>query len=83
MVWFQLFLVLHIVAGFVALAVFAIPILSRKGGRVHVVTGWIYTWAMSVVAVSAWVMGIYRIGWDPDKTAESVPLHGFYCLLGY
>lgn len=51
---FQLFLVLHIVAGFVALAVFAVPIVTRKGGKVHVYIGWIYVWAMGTVAVSAW-----------------------------
>ncbi|WP_228552262.1 DUF2306 domain-containing protein [Gracilibacillus salitolerans] len=57
---------LHIIAGFLALLVFWIPILVRKGGKIHRTIGWVYTCSMAMVALSAFYMGFYRIYYDPS-----------------
>lgn len=82
MFFFSLFKILHIIAGFTALGVFWIPIVTRKGGKAHVRVGWIYVAAMGVVAVSALLMGIWRIGFDPAKTVESVAFAWFLIFVG-
>lgn len=46
-------LMLHIAGGFTALSAGLVPMFAKKGGRVHVVTGRIYFWAMMVVSFSA------------------------------
>lgn len=77
MLFFTLFKLLHIIAGFTALLVFWIPIVTKKGGKVHKRIGWVYVTAMGVVAVSALFIGIWRIGFDPEQTAESVAFAWF------
>ena len=47
---------LHIAAGFVALAVFLVPMLTRKGGRTHVRAGRVFALAMAIVAVTGLVL---------------------------
>ena len=64
---FELAKILHIIAGFTALLIFWIPIVTKKGGSVHNKVGWIYTWAMSFVAISALLMGLWRIFMDPTS----------------
>ncbi|MBI5512969.1 MAG: hypothetical protein HY909_04330 [Deltaproteobacteria bacterium] len=44
---------LHITAGVLALAVCALPLASRKGGRLHRRSGAVYAWAMFSAAVTA------------------------------
>jgi uncharacterized membrane protein len=61
---------LHIAAGFTALLIFWIPIVTKKGSPLHTRVGWVYIWAMTVVAISALVMGTYRIFFDPQADAE-------------
>lgn len=67
---------LHILAGFTALLIFWVPIVTKKGGKAHVRTGWIYTAAMGIVAISALTMGLWRLFADPaadlDRKAFSV-----------
>ncbi|WP_208590279.1 DUF2306 domain-containing protein [Gracilibacillus suaedae] len=63
---FELFRISHIIAGFLALFIFWIPIVVRKGGKVHRKIGWVYTYSMAVVAISACYMGFYRIFYDPS-----------------
>ena len=55
----------HVVAGSLALMLFWIPVIAPKGGRVHVRSGWIYVFCMSVVVVTALVI---------SALAFSVPL---------
>ena len=66
---FQIVLYLHILAGFTALTVFWIPLITKKGGMIHRRVGWIYVWAMGIVAATAFYMGIYRIGLDASRNA--------------
>lgn len=81
MFFFSLFKVLHIIAGFTALAVFWIPVVTKKGGKAHIRVGWVYVGAMAVVAISALFMGIWRIGFDPEGTVESVAFAWFLIFI--
>ncbi len=47
---------LHIVAGAVSLLTVAIPLLVKKGGRLHRRAGWTFTIAMAVVAVTGLIL---------------------------
>ncbi|WP_404407190.1 DUF2306 domain-containing protein [Jeotgalibacillus malaysiensis] len=58
---FKIILILHIIGGFTALAVFLIPLVTKKGGRIHRVSGWIFTAGMAIVSISAFYMGIARL----------------------
>ena len=78
---FSLFKYVHIVAGFVALLVFWIPVVTQKGGKAHLRVGWLYVAAMGVVAVSALYMGIWRIFFDPERTADSVAFAWFLIFI--
>ncbi|MCA1011793.1 DUF2306 domain-containing protein [Halobacillus halophilus] len=66
---FQMLLYLHVLAGFTALTVFWIPLVTKKGGRIHKRVGWVYVWAMGIVAATAFYMGTYRIGFDDSQNA--------------
>ena len=46
----------HIAAGSVALILFWIPAIARKGGRTHIRAGWVYVVCMSVVVVTAFAL---------------------------
>lgn len=48
-----LLIIIHVCFGFLALTVGLVPMLSKKGGRLHKTTGLIYYWSMIVVAASA------------------------------
>lgn len=61
----------HVIAGIVALAVFPIPLFTRKGGKAHARAGWIYAGAMYAVAFSAFVITPYRFFLDPARTEKS------------
>jgi uncharacterized membrane protein len=67
---------LHILAGFAALFIFWIPLVTRKGGKAHVTIGWIYVAAMSMVALSALTMAVWRIA-DPGSSWEIVAFSWF------
>ncbi|GAA0330445.1 hypothetical protein GCM10008967_21180 [Bacillus carboniphilus] len=58
---FNILRVLHIIGGFTALLVFWIPIVTKKGGKIHRRVGWIYVGGMIAVSISAFYMGFYRI----------------------
>ncbi|MEM9113169.1 MAG: DUF2306 domain-containing protein [Myxococcota bacterium] len=51
---------LHVVAGFLALTTFWVPLVTRRGSRLHRRTGWIYSVSMSYVALSAILLGVGR-----------------------
>ncbi len=46
----------HVAAGGLALILFWIPAIARKGGRTHIRAGWFYVACMSVVVVTALAM---------------------------
>lgn len=79
-------LLAHVAAGFVGLAAFWIPVFARKGGRLHVRAGRVYTSCAyivtaSAVAVSAGRMAAYLAqGVSPADRPEP---WGFALFLGY
>ncbi|MEQ1757344.1 MAG: DUF2306 domain-containing protein [Vicinamibacterales bacterium] len=68
---FKPILFLHIAAGSVALASMWIPMLSRKGGSLHRRAGWVFVVAMATVAVSAVLLALWRLLFDPRPEAQS------------
>ena len=77
---------IHVAAGFVGLAAFWIPVFARKGGRVHVRAGLVYTWCAYVVSVTAVVVAAGRIATHLSQgvgVTERPDLYGFPLFLGY
>ncbi|TLS51609.1 DUF2306 domain-containing protein [Paenibacillus antri] len=67
----------HIFGGFLALAVFWIPIVTKKGGRAHNRAGRMYVVAMGGVSATAFLMGAYRLTWDAGPDADAIPFAWF------
>lgn len=76
----------HVATGFVGLAAFWIPLFARKGGRVHVQAGRVFTYCAYVVTLSAVTAAAGRIaalqaqGLGPADRPET---YGFALFLGY
>lgn len=68
---------LHALGGAIALAIFLIPLLSRKGGKLHTRTGWIYSYAMIFVGISAFIITPWRAFLDPERTSSSAGFAAF------
>ena len=56
MEYYQIVLSIHILCGGTALISGLIPMFSKKGSRLHVISGWIYFWAMFGVFVTTSIM---------------------------
>lgn len=69
--WFAAILRLHIFAGAVALGVLAVPYLSKKGGRVHRRSGWIFALSMAAVGTSAWLLALGRLSDGDPRNNEA------------
>jgi uncharacterized membrane protein len=52
---FQAVLAVHVAAGAVALFVFWVPLVAKKGGRTHRRVGWVYVAAAATVAVTGFL----------------------------
>lgn len=63
--------IVHIIGGAIALAIFIVPLLSKKGGSIHVKTGWVYSFAMGAVTLTAFIITPWRMFFDPEKTSQS------------
>ena len=68
---------LHVICGAVALCVFMIPLLSKKGGKLHIKMGWLYTYAMVFVGISAFIITPWRAFFDETRTTSSVGFSAF------
>ena len=66
--WLFLF---HAICGALALGLLLVPLLSKKGGKLHVRTGWFYTLLMVCVGASALVITPWRAFVDPERTSSS------------
>jgi hypothetical protein len=53
--FFKIVLWVHIVAGAVALSVFWLPLVTRKGGTTHRRAGWVYVVAAAAIALTGFV----------------------------
>lgn len=67
----------HVVCAALALSVFLIPLLTKKGGRIHVKVGLIYVISMFVVCLTAIPITLWRILLDPEKSEHSQSSAGF------
>jgi uncharacterized membrane protein len=76
----ELLLTPHIAAGVVALAVMSVPLVARKGGRLHRRAGWVFVTAMSIVSVTAFALAIWRFAmFDTDHpNAHATGVFLFY-----
>jgi hypothetical protein len=75
----------HILAGVVALGALWIPLVARKGGRVHRRAGWVYACAMWVAALGAWGLCAARLLDDErgnDATALFLAFVGLLAASG-
>jgi len=57
----KLFLFIHISAGFTSIVLFWIPMLSKKGGKLHIKSGKLYVWSMWVVVITAAVLSVKNV----------------------
>jgi len=81
MTLFTTILVLHIAAGGLALLVVGVPLLSRKGSRLHITFGRAYCYAMAVVAATGVPLAAYGLAQeDPTRRANALFLF-FVALL--
>lgn len=51
----------HIIAGFLSLVTFWIPIFTKKGGNLHVKVGKVYVFLMWIVVISAGILSIENL----------------------
>lgn len=71
--WYEANVMLHATAGGVGLVTMLVPLLARKGGRLHRRAGWVFVVAMALVAVTglaiagAWL--IDPLGFKPPGRA--------------
>lgn len=72
--WLFLF---HAFLGACALAILLIPLISKKGGKVHIRAGWIYTVTMIGVGASALMITPWRILGDANKTPSTIASAAF------
>ncbi|WP_234736178.1 DUF2306 domain-containing protein [Tellurirhabdus bombi] len=76
----KIMLVIHIAAGFTALLVGIIPMIAKKGGRVHNRAGNIFYWCMAVVCLTA----LYLVFFKPSSLfLLFIAIFSFYmCFTG-
>ncbi|GAB3333494.1 hypothetical protein GCM10027299_41080 [Larkinella ripae] len=58
----KLVLILHIAAGFLALLVGLVPMITKKGNRLHKVTGLVFYWCMAIICLTA----VYLVFFKPS-----------------
>jgi hypothetical protein len=74
-------LYLHIAGGSAALLSMFIPLLSRKGGRTHRRSGWVFVSGMAIVSVTALALSGARYVLDPRPEAKAFALFLFYIAI--
>lgn len=77
------FIILHVAVGFLALAIGLIPMLSKKGSRLHNTTGLVYYWSMVIVAGSAVGLVLVSPVTDGRLFLTGIAVFSFYlCFTG-
>lgn len=66
---FKTFLLVHIFFGFLAIFIFWIPLIAKKGQRLHISAGLSYVVAMSTVILTAIILCTLRLS-DPDLPSK-------------
>ena len=75
----DLLLTPHIIAGVVALASMIVPLVARKGGRLHRRVGWVFVVAMTIVSITAFALAIWRFTMA-DAQHPNAHAIGFFLL---
>ena len=57
---YSIILIVHVISGFTALFVGLVPLLAKKGSKLHNNSGWIYFWGMFGVFVTATIMFFFK-----------------------
>ena len=79
---FSFSIVLHVIAGFIALVTLWYgPLFFRKGGKYHRFTGWIFTTSMFIISGTSVHTAFYRIWLDPDLTTEQFSFYLFLIFI--
>jgi uncharacterized membrane protein len=79
---FQAILAIHIAAGAVSLLVFAVPLVTKKGGRTHRRFGWVYVAAAATVAVTGLLSCIPLVNGGPLRWRAGIFLAYVSLLAG-
>jgi len=66
------FLLAHIFGGGLALLTFLIPLITKKGGKLHGKAGWVYVSSMLLVCVSSLVITPWRVFFDEQRVESSI-----------
>lgn len=74
---------LHITAGMTALAVFWVPLLAKKGGKLHRRVGWVYVVAMFVAAITALLIAPLRMIERPQERWGAPLFLSYVALLSF
>jgi uncharacterized membrane protein len=80
---FEFMRLLHILAGFIALIMFWIPLITQNGSKLHRNSGWIFTFAMLGVAISAMTLAIIRIAGWKESTSVQIEFAWFLMLIAW
>lgn len=77
------FIILHVAVGFLALAIGLVPMFSKKGSRLHNITGLVYYWSMVIVAASAVALVLVSPVTDGRLFLTGIAVFSFYlCFTG-
>jgi hypothetical protein len=74
----QPLLAIHIAAGSIALASMVVPLVTMKGGRTHRRAGWVFVASMAVVSVTAVLLSMGRMLFEPRPEAKAF---GYFLLV--
>ena len=77
----NILLPIHITFGAAALLSFWIPLVAKKGGRLHIKSGWFYVGSMIGVALSAYMMGAWRIFFDTQENPSRKAFAAFLIMI--
>ncbi len=72
---------IHVVAAVTALATLAVPLIAKKGGRVHRRVGFVYVWAMAVATSTGAVVSAWRLAVLHDPRTGRALFLGYASLL--
>jgi uncharacterized membrane protein len=71
----------HIAGGSAALLSMFIPLISRKGGRTHRRSGWVFVAGMTIVSLTALALSAGRYFFDPRPEAKAFALFLFFIAI--
>ena len=74
-------LAIHVAGGAAALLSMAVPLIARKGGRLHVRAGWVFVAGMTIVSVTALALSAARFFFDPRPQAQTAGVFLFYVAI--